>query len=645
MKFIYAGLFLGTYLLLAPLYSLANTGRLPVEYFANLPDVSNVRLSPNGEYMAALVRVETKEHTGSSLVVFDLNKGTKEILLFTNNEKYKMNWFKWANNKHILLSTRFPETRFYVGTIETRLLIINTKTGEKRNIIPNKYYKRHNYMPQTQDTIVDLLPDDDEHILLGMDLEGHLSNGVLKVSLTKKKVTRYENAKKNFFGFITDRNHKVRIATFFKGTDYEIKHKPIGKSTWQTLWRFESFDGNHVWPLGFDADPNILYVSSLHQGKEAIFKVDLQDPNLSKELVYKNEHYDVYGSLVYSNKTKKVVGLNLSDNKGYIFWDEGYAALQKGIDKALPDTNNYLLSMSDDEMRYILLSTNSANPGDYYVGDRTSKSLNVIAHAYRSLDKNQLSKKKKINYTARDGLSIEGFLTLPQGSSEDKKYPTIIFPHGGPISHDGSGFDYWTQFFTSRGYAVLQMNFRGSSGYGYDFMKAGLKNWGQAMQDDVEDGTHWMIKEGYADPDKICIAGASYGGYAALMGVIKTPDLYQCSISFAGVTDLPKLVADKQHYINGEVALEQIGRNRKLLKEHSPLRNVADITKPVLLIHGAKDRVVKHWHSEKMAKRLKKHNKQYEYLTLDNGTHFLSNSENRIATFQAMDKFLAEHLQ
>jgi dipeptidyl aminopeptidase/acylaminoacyl peptidase len=188
------------------------------------------------------------------------------------------------------------------------------------------------------------------------------------------------------------------------------------------------------------------------------------------------------------------------------------------------------------------------------------------------------------------------------------------------------------------------MNFRGSSGYGHDFMQAGLKNWGLAMQDDVEDGTRWLIEQGISDPKKICIVGASYGGYAALMGAIKSPELYQCAVSFAGVTDIAYLVRSSRRYTNYEVVKEQIGSNSRELKKRSPLHNAEQLNIPSLLIHGTKDRSVKVQHSRRMHKALAKLDKDVKYVELDDGTHYLSNNEHRLRAFEEMDVFLGRYL-
>lgn len=617
---------------------------LPVKYFASLPDVSQVELSPDGGHIASLVRVDLEDLQGSSVSLVNTETGKSKNLLFTRNEKYRMRSIRWGNNSTILVNIAFPANRYGTPTVETRLLVLDIKTGETRNAIPKRYTNRFFDVPQLQTDIIDMLPEDDEHFLLSIRAGPKVDESVYKVSLKKNKMSKVRSAKRNVVAWETDRQNNVRLGLYFKDTTYKYIHRFPGEKKWKTLWEFESFAQDQVWPIGFDEDPKYLYVNALHKGRDAIFRVDLTDANLAKELVYFDDNYDVGSSLVYSHLSKKVVGFTTSNDGSYVFWDKGYQALYKGINKGLPDTDNSLISMSRDERTYLVLASNDTDPGTYYLGNRDRKTLYSIGRRYERLKPELMVDKDYIQYSARDGLEIGAYLTLPKGRKKGEKLPTIIFPHGGPISYDGRGFDYWTQFFASRGYAVLQMNFRGSSGYGYDFMKAGLQSWGLAMQDDVEDGTRWMIENGYSDADKICIVGASYGGYAALMGVVKSPELYQCAVSFAGVTDIAYLVKSSRAYINHKVVKAQIGDDYKELKKRSPLHNAKKISVPTLLIHGDKDRSVRVQHSRKMFKALKRAKQNVTYLELENGSHYLSNNENRVSTFEAMNAFLIEHL-
>lgn len=614
--------------------------KIPVEAFASLPDVSNVKLSPNGNLVASLVKVDLKDKKGTTISITNLQNGAKEYPLFADNITLTFDSFEWASNDILLVKASYPETRYGVATTETRMLMYNLNSKKSQNILSNRYLGRLTYVPNILSNIIDYLPEDKEHILLS--LPGFNRTGeptVVKVSLDRNGKTQiYKGIEHDVWNWITDAQHNVRIAIYRKDTHYRIyEHQIDDKDKRRLLWEFDAFSNNQIWPLGFDLDPQLLYVRALHKGLNAVYKVNLTNPALNKELVYFDDEYDVDGALRRSPKTKKVIGI------GSIFWDESYRKIQKDLDKVMPANDNYILNFSEDENRYIALTTSDTEPGIYLIGDRNKNTLNALAYRYSKLTPEILNDKKLISYKARDGLEIEGYLTLPKTTSK-RNLPTVIFPHGGPISFDGDGFDYWTQFLASRGYAVLQMNFRGSHGYGFDFMNMGVGNWGKAMQDDIEDGTRWLIEKGYSNPDSICILGASYGGYAALMGVIKTPKLYKCAVSFAGVTDLQALKNAQRAYIGHEVSDKQIGDDYGELRERSPLNYAEKINVPVLLIHGNKDRIVKVEQSEDMYNKLLHKHKKVEYIELDKGDHHLSNSEHRLIAFKAIERFLAENL-
>ncbi len=622
----------------------ASNTKLTVQDFSRLPDISNVKLSPDGRHVMYKARVDSETLQGYLINVRSLDTGKDNIVLYGSNDKFRLNWVKWADNDTLFISAVFPAVRYGTPTTETRLLVLDIKTKKIRNALSRSTYSRFDHVPQFQDRILDFLPNDPKHFLLQADGAIPNSPSVYRVSLKKGHTKLIQRAKADVVRWVTDAENNIRLGVSFKGTTYKIIHSPRDSKKWNTLWEFESFSADQVWPIGFSKNPDELYVSALHEGRDAIFLVNLKDESLTKKLVYSNERYDVGGDLFYASKTGDPVGMKVSDGRGYVFWDEDYKALMEGINLGLLKTNNKLISFSDDERRYIVLATSDTDPGTYYFGDRDKKTLVPVAYRYQKLLPRLLQPKKLVSYSARDGLEIEAYLTLPHHEGAPKSFPTIIFPHGGPISYDGSGFDYWTQYFASAGYAVLQMNFRGSSGYGHDFMAAGLQSWGLAMQDDVEDGARWMIENGYSDPEKICIVGASYGGYAALMGAVKSKDLYKCAVSFAGVTDVAYLVKSHRNYTNFKVVKAQIGSDYKSLKQRSPLYHAEEIDIPTLLIHGTKDRSVKYQHSKKMYKAMKKAGADVELVTLEDGTHYLIKNAHRMHAFEKMDEFLARYL-
>ncbi|MFB2682513.1 alpha/beta hydrolase family protein [Shewanella mangrovisoli] len=620
--------------------------QLPVEAFASIPDVSSVQLSPDGKKIASIVRVDQPKLKGTVVSILDLETGNKDYAIHTDNQKFVLLSLQWANDNTLLISAKFPANRYGTPTTETRLVKYDLTTRKTTSVLARSVIDRLSWIPQHQGQIIDMMPDDPDNILLSLDGMGEEvgEDSVLRVNLSQGKSAFIQNSKRKIIGWITDRQHKVRISIYNDDTEYRIYEQPEQKTEPRLLWTFKAFSDESVWPLGFDADPNILFVRAYHQGFEAIFKVNLTDPKLTKELVYANEDTDVEGNLIYSELKKKVIGISEGDGEEYTFWDPEYAGLQNGLKAVLPNAHNYITQFSADERRYIVYSTSSTQPGTYYFGDRDEKALFPIADRYSQLSSEQLADTHYLSYEARDKLKIDAYLTVPKGL-EAKQLPTIIFPHGGPISYDSNDFDYWAQFFANRGYAVFRMNFRGSAGYGYEFMKAGLKSWGLEMQNDVEDGTRYLINQGISDPQRICIVGASYGGYAALMGAAMTPDLYRCAVSVAGVTDVAYLVKSSRRFTNYEVVKEQIGDDFSALYERSPVSKADKITIPVLLLHGDKDRVVKVQHSREMFDELKSRKKNVEYIELENGDHYLSNNDHRLTTFKALDKFLADNLK
>lgn len=616
---------------------------LPVEAFASKPTVSQMSISPDGKHLAILVKVTTEENKGAAVRVLNIETAELTTLAFARDKQFVIRGIRWASNERLLLSALFPAVRHGAPTTESRLMSIDLNSREISSVLSVNYLRRLGHMPQIQDDIASIVPSDPDHILLEGRFDSRPGTGIIKVNLVDQRVKKVERSRPDVIDWVLDREHRPRIVVKREDTSYRIEHRPIGEKNWDDLWQFEAFAEDQVWPMGFDKDPDVLYVRAYHEGRLAVFKVRLSDPTLERELVFSDPYYDVNGSLIYSRSAGEVIGLRHNSGGGFTFWDPEYEGLQSAVDKALPDTTNFIYSMSDDRQRYVVVATSDTDAGTYYLGDRALRDISPIAKRYPDLPSELMAEKSAISYEARDGLTIEGYLTLPVDAGDDP-LPAIIFPHGGPISYDDGSFDVWTQLFANRGYAVLQMNFRGSSGYGYDFMASGLQNWGLEMQNDVEDGTRWLIEQGIADPERICVVGASYGGYAALMEAARNPDLYQCVVSFAGVTDVAYLVSSYRRYTNYEVVKEQVGSDKSELRDRSPISHADAIDIPVLMAHGTDDRSVRVRHSQRMHRELEKEGKDVTYLEFEDGDHHLSAQEDRLAFFTAMDAFLQEHL-
>lgn len=634
--------------------SAAEAPQLTYKDFATLPDVSQVNLSPNGKKLFSKIHLNAENVDGNAIEITDLTTFKKKIVLYTDNSKYDISWIKWKNDTTLLVGIIYPEKRT-IGqsarkykTRETRLMIVNTDNGDVSMAFSKAFLKQFYVLPVMQDYVIDILPDDKEHILIGLSTNMSMFDGtklsIFKLNILTQKTSLIMSEPANIASLQTDLQHNIRVIDRVENGVHHIEVKDTDTGEWRVLWKFDIFSEQAVWPLGFGESPNTLYVKAYHQGRLAIFKVNLKDNNLTKTLVFSDEKYDITGSLVYSPDNKNVVGVSYSERKGFTYFDTEYQQLQKRINEALPKTNNRIISLSKDKQTYLVYANSDIDSGTYYLGKKEPSSLNAIAFSYEKLAPELMSNVIKINYKARDGLDIEGFLTLPQ-KTPPKNLATIIFPHGGPIAKDNESFDYWAQYFANKGYAVLQMNFRGSSGQGLAFRNAGLKNWGLKMQDDIEDGAKKLIADGITNPNKICIVGASYGGYAALMGAVKTPDFYQCAISINGVSNVADFVRDNSVFWSSyNVVDKQIGSDRNHLNNISPVNHADKIKVPILLVHGDSDRQVDDKHSKQMHEALKDENKKVTFISLEDEDHYLTNNKNRLKTFAAIDQFLTKHL-
>ena len=616
--------------------------QLPLETFYKGELVEDIELSPDGTHLLALKNV------GPDTVVMVLNIATGETFYptKTDNKQFKFNWVTWANNDRILMSLRF-DSRMLNGVkyMQTRLLATDAKKPGKM-ITLVKPDDDADWVSQFQDNVISYLPDDPEHILLSVDREMPLHQTVYKANVYTGKLKRVKKHSSSVRSWYADRAGNVRVGEHYNDKTRTVTYKILDAATdkWVTAWEYVVFDQPDIDIAGFGHNPNDLYIFADHNGRRALYKVDLSKPDLPKELILSDENYDVGGRLIYSRALKEVVGLYYNDGSSRsVFWNQEYQSFQAGLDKALKDTRNYLISMSDNDRRYIVYTTNATSPGTYMYGDRDEKSLTPIADVYPELTPEVLVEKQVHKYKARDGLELEGFLSLPK-TFANKPTATIILPHGGPMSEDGKEFDMFSTFMANRGYAVFQPNFRGSSGYGHDFMMQAVGGYGLEMQDDLEDAVHYLVKEKIADPKKVCIVGASYGGYAALMGATKTPDLFQCAISFAGMSDLVRMRDSYRNFTNKNIARKQFGEDKAQLKETSPVRMAEKVKIPILLIHGKDDTTVPVVQSRIMADALKDEKKIYEYIELPDGTHYLDYYPDRKQTFEAMDAFLKKYL-
>lgn len=610
---------------------------LPLETFFKKPHYSQMKLSPDGRYLAALTPYKRR----LNIMVMDLAQHTGRLV--TGMEEQDITSFWWANNDRLLFVMDKNGNEAYGlfgidkdGTNPRTLAAASEVTKKEGRPVVRYTVFLHRIRGNVQEAIVlandrvDTSPD-----VYRMDVR----NGE-KVLLTADNPGKVQS-------WVLDHTGVVRVAIAQDKLTRQVYYRESETSPWLRLAEFV-FPDDPFEPLAFAGDNRTLYVAS-HRDRDnaAIYKYDPDARKLGERL-FEREHVDA-GEPILDEYSDKLLGFRYVDEKPAVVWiDPDRQRLQAQIDAALKGRLNVIGSVSENGKRALVRSSSDVDPGSYYLLDTEKHTLENMGDVAAGLSPPDMSPMKPIRFKSRDGVLLHGYLTLPRGE-EPKHLPLVVHPHEGPWSRDVWGFDPEVQFLANRGYAVLQVNFRGSTGYGQKFRQAGFKQWGLAMQDDLTDGVKWLIAEGIVDTDRICIFGASYGGYAALMGLIKTPELYRCGIDYAGVTDLGLLAKTAySRSLSPDLLQAMTGdpyADKKQLDETSPAKAAGKIKAPLLAIYGTEDSrvVLDHWLELRSA--LVANKQPFEEMVKKKEGHGYSKEEDVIEAYQKIDAFLKANLR
>jgi dipeptidyl aminopeptidase/acylaminoacyl peptidase len=492
------------------------------------------------------------------------------------------------------------------------------------------------------------LVNDPDHILMAFSDENQFLKDIQRVNVTTGRYQQIEHARSSVQNWYTDARGEPRVGQGLVdqiGSEEEwyLTIRDADGDKWNRFDKFPGLDAD-VRIFGFTENPNELVIGDwAGRSTLGIYVYDLVEKKISRKLFH-HDTYDARGLVTSTNGA--VIGASfVADTAETQLFGQYDTALSRMRDQFSNYTVDFVDQSGDGRLTLFNVS-NAYDPGALAIVDASTNEVSMLAANRRELPAEEMGLVASVVYPSRDGFKIPAYLTLPPSVSDNagiKNLPFVILPHGGPYARQAKHFDYFAQFFATRGFAVLQMNFRGSAGYGKDFEDAGRENWIK-MQDDVEDGAKWVVESGLADPQRVCIAGWSYGGYAALIGAIKTPELYACAISMAGVTDLKDMIVDIKTYRFGSISAQNFilrgFDSRKDIAENSPVKRAAELTVPLFLAHGEADQRVHFDQFKRMKSALRKSPADVTYMTFEDEDHFLSSQKNRQAFFVGLEKFL-----
>ena len=623
-----------------------------VAAFIKRDQFEDIKISPTGAYFAATVPLEDR----TILAILDRANNNKLIGQFAMGKYTHVSAFEWVNNDRIVMSV---SEKF--GGLETpvslgELYAMNADGTGAEMLVgqrvegkgPGSKIQPKKAQENVFTWLVDSLPKDDRNVLIGVaPFAADPFTRVDKMDVNSGRRVQITRAPVRNADFTTDNDGVVRFATG-SGTDNSTKtfYRSGDGAEWQLI-NDENATGLKQRPVGFSLDGKVAYLEAEQkQGPNVVLAFDTTTQ--AKTEVLRDDNTDP-ARWIYRNGTKMPIGASFSDGKprtAFIDRSAPEAKLQRSLEAAFADHAVTVTSQTTDGKTALVHVRSDRNPGDFYLFDTVNNKAAHLLSRRGWFDPELMASVTPVSLKSRDGLALHGYLTTPKGST-GKNLPLVVMPHGGPFGiQDTWAFDDDAQLMAQAGYAVLQVNFRGSGGYGKAFTDAGARQWGGTMQDDVTDATRWAISEGIADRGRICIYGASYGAYASLMGVAREPDLYRCAVGYVGVYDLPTMHThgDIQQRGSGETYLNEWIGPRATLDANSPNRLADRIKVPVFLAAGGEDKRAPIAHSEMMERALKKAGVPVETLYYANEGHGFYMEEHRREYYTRLLGFLSKHL-
>lgn len=621
---------------------------IPVEDFFKRSLFTSFQLSPDGKYLAAVTPLFENDRRNIAVI----NLETRDAAAITGVKDRDVSGYMWANNDRILF---FMDND---GNESFGIFAVNKDGSKPRTLIePAETQIRGGSRVILTASVLNTLEDDEDEILVSVPRQYHdtVVQDVKRMNIYNGRMRNVERNPGNIAGWLSNDEGEIIGAVALEDGKRKVLYRKSEKDDWTTLIEFKVAEGGFT-PAWLSDDGERMWVRSNitpdgeERDKAAIYEYDLENRKLG-ELIFEHPEVDVGGVVASDVKDDAVMITYNADKPGYHYVDEEWERMMKSIKAAFPDKQVSLSSATKDENQFVFTVWSDRNPAAYYLFDRGSNKMEELAIAYEWLPEDKLAKMEPVDIEARDGLMLPAYLTLPP-DSDGKGLPLVVNPHGGPRARDSWGFNPEVQLLANRGYAVLQVNFRGSTGFGQEFDRAGWGKWGAEMQNDITDAVQWAIDEGIADPDRVCIYGASYGGYAAMAGITFTPELYQCAINYVGVTDINLLFETmpaswrmQRAEMKRTIGDYDDPEERADMAARSPINHVDKIRVPLLMGYGEEDPRVVIDHALNLEEKLKVHDVDYELIIKEDEGHGFRKLENQVEWYTKVVNFLDENLK
>lgn len=598
---------------------------IPMQDFFKNPENAYFTLSPDGKKIAFTKPVNQRMN------IFCTSIGSGDTIQLTNFTDRDVQGYFWKGDKIVYIKDKGGDENFH-------LYVIGSDGLNQKDLTP---FEKVNVQ------IVDDLAAQENELLIGMNKDNPQLFDVYHLDLLSGEITLEARNPGGVSQWITDHQGNLRVAVQSDGVNSVLLYRENKESAFKQVLTTTFKEG--VQPLLFTFDNKNLYaLSNLNRDKMALVTFDIANGK-EIDVLFENSDVDI-SDIEYSRLRKVLTSVEyINEKPKQHFFDPITAELFKTLKEKLGAQNEIIITGHNQKEDLFLVRTISDRTlGTTYLYNALDKSITKIADRAPWLKQEDMCEMKPISYIAADGMQINGYLTFPKGL-EPKNLPVVVNPHGGPWARDEWGWNPEVQFLANRGYAVLQINFRGSTGYGRKFWEAGFKEWGKKMQQDITDGVHWLVKEGIADPKRVGIYGASYGGYASLAGITFTPNLYACAVDYVGVSNLFTFMKTVPPYWQPfmQMMYEMVGdpvKDSVLLRNASPVFFVDKIKAPLFIAQGANDPRVNKAESDQIVEALKKRGVKVEYMVKENEGHGFGNEENQFDFYGAMEIFLAKHL-